>query len=369
MKVSLRGETRRFDMTADPTMAEFRRLAGERFSVSDQDDMLVQYKDEDDDTITVSTDSELSEAVRIMQAKGSVRFQIESGARVAPAAQQGEAAGEKEALKQELLAQLREEIRSVGATATPPPPPAPQAAAPPTAAPAAASAGPAPPPPADAAAQIPTGEHLQALLRAAVEGLGVPPAAIYDHLSRLTPEAVTAALAGPHPFPAPAIVMRMMGLCRGGGGFGCGPCGGGSASFFPPPQAPSSGSGCGGGGGYGGYGAGSWGGPGRSWTGCGPWAGAWSGVPPYAAAAAAAAAASATSAPGSGGSGATGRESGAEESDAAGGAGGFEYSEELATVLGMGFAEEAETVAGLLARHGGDVGRVVAELVGRGAAA
>ena len=72
VKVTLQDETRRFDVVGT-SFSGFKVLVSERFSIS-SDEFCVQYKDEDGDMVTVSSDAELREAIEDMSSKGSVKF-------------------------------------------------------------------------------------------------------------------------------------------------------------------------------------------------------------------------------------------------------------------------------------------------------
>ena len=247
VKVTLQDETRRFDVV-DTSFSGFKVLVSERFSIS-SDEFCVQYKDEDGDMVTVSSDAELREAIEDMSSKGSVKFflsMVDKGSVSVPkaAAKKGEKRemdgghsdaenskqcrksskklskkeekeAKKEALKREVLDELRKEFGNSGATAprqpaesVPPNPPSPFQ----TGNTAGNDTG-------NTTSSVPSGEKLQSLLQAAVESLGVPPAQVYDYLNALTPEMVKSSLTLHSPIPS---MLRMF----------FGRCGGESA---PPP--------------------------------------------------------------------------------------------------------------------------------------
>ena len=262
MKVTLQDETRRFDLIDSATFGNFKTLIVERFLI-DREDFSVQYKDEDGDLVTVSSDAELREAIDCMRVKGSVRFVLaiiagSFGMDDAVAAddlspkrkkdsdtyntsdaesskhskkhgkkccKKEEKISKKEALKRELIEELRKEFgsaktdsnKSVDSSTSPPSEPKAVDGSQPSSAP---------------SPQIPSGEKLQALLQAVVESLGVPPQCVYNFLNDLTPEKVKETVSTHSSFTH--IFRMMMSNCGMQAGYAV-PEHGGRPFFQPPP--------------------------------------------------------------------------------------------------------------------------------------
>ncbi len=268
MKVTLQDETRRFDLPDSATFGIFKTLIVERFFI-DREDFSVQYRDEDGDLVTVSSDAELHEAIDCMKVKGSVRFILAKSAGSfgmddAFAADESpkrkkenemsnssdvesskhsrkhgkkfskkeEKLSKKEALKRELIEDLRKEFgsamtvdskKSVNSSTSPSVEPSIEPAA-------MDSSLPSPPP----SPQIPSGEKLQALLQAVVENLGVPPHTVYNYLNDLTPEKVRETMSSHSVMYIFRMMMSSCGMQAGSSA----PEHGGRPSFVLPPLPP-----------------------------------------------------------------------------------------------------------------------------------
>jgi hypothetical protein len=260
VKVTLQDETRRFDLLESASFSDFKTLIVERFLIGG-DDFSVQYKDEDGDLVTVSSDAELHEAIDCMGVKGSVRFVLtmtggSSGMQDAvlvgespkrrkdnelsssdvdsskharkhgkKCSKKEEKTSKKEALKRELIEELRKEFGSAKIVDSNKPV---ESGTSPSAEPMAMDDSvPSAPSP-----QIPSGEKLQALLQAGVESLGVPPHYVYNFLNDLTPEKVRDSLSTHSSFPH--IFRMMLSHCGMQAGFAV-PDHGGRPTFQSPP--------------------------------------------------------------------------------------------------------------------------------------
>jgi hypothetical protein len=214
--VTFQDETRRFDLVG-ASFADFKKSIVERFLMSTSD-FSIQYRDEDDDLVTVSSDLELREAVDGM--KTTVKFIVsiaDKAAKLSSTIDQakgdqresdrdsdgGKSArklskklskkehkeSKKECLKRELLDELRKEFGSTHSTGAQP----------------AQSDSHGPSVQAESL-QIPSGEKLQSLLLAVVQSLGIPEAEVYNCLNGLTPEMVRTTLTQRAPLP---MMLRM----------------------------------------------------------------------------------------------------------------------------------------------------------------
>ncbi len=159
------------------------------------DNFSVQFKDADGDMVTISSDSELRQSIHDVKTGGCVRFCISRKENSSVPIQSNESRTESKRLNERQEA-IHKTVPAVGVTSTP--------------APAGGASGGTPSSAQDSAsqpeggnsptAQVPSGEKLQALLQAAVEALGLPPAHLYECLNGLTPEALKDALVNHSPF-------------------------------------------------------------------------------------------------------------------------------------------------------------------------
>ena len=259
VKVTLNDETRRFDLVG-ASFTEFKKMIVERF-LTLSDDFSVQYRDEDGDLVTVSSDAELREAIDGM--KTTVKFIVSDSVKPVmcgppsnpPESQtqkfdkidsesdggrhgrkvskkllkKEEKEAKKESLKREVLDELRKEFGSnsgqnssrtaANSSSASPLGPAAHTGVPPS-------------------AQIPSGEKLQGLLQAVVESLGMPAASVYEYLNALTPEVVRSSV---HQHSPSMMLLRML-LGRFGAQSGQSNPSFTPPSFtsppFPPPPPP-----------------------------------------------------------------------------------------------------------------------------------